>query len=52
VDLGDALDGAAQPVLWDFVHTNEEGARLSAAAIYANLKSKLHDRADATTSAR
>ena len=32
VDVGDALDAATTPVLWDFVHTNEEGARLSAAA--------------------
>ena len=34
VDAGAALDGATTPVLWDFVHTNEEGARLSADAIY------------------
>jgi lysophospholipase L1-like esterase len=45
VDVGDALDGATEPVLWDFVHTNEEGARLAAAAMYANLKPKLRDRA-------
>ncbi len=45
VYVGDSLDGATQPVLWDFVHTNEEGARLSAAAVYANLKVKLRDRA-------
>ena len=26
-DVGDALDSATTPVMWDFVHTNEEGAR-------------------------
>ncbi len=46
VDVGDALDGATQPVLWDFVHTNEEGARLSAVALYSHLKAKLQDRVD------
>ena len=52
VDVGDALDGAAQPVLWDFVHTNEEGARLSAVALYAHLKPKLQDRVDAGQATR
>jgi lysophospholipase L1-like esterase len=37
VDLGGALDSAATPVFWDFVHTNEEGARLVAAALYSHL---------------
>jgi hypothetical protein len=41
VDLGGALDGATDPVLWDFVHTNEVGARLAAHAIYAHLAPKL-----------
>jgi hypothetical protein len=41
VDLGDALDGATEPVLWDFVHTNEEGARLVAQALFENLESDL-----------
>ena len=41
VDLGDALDGATEPVLWDFVHTNEEGARLVAQALFANLEPDL-----------
>jgi len=41
VDLGGALDGATEPVLWDFVHTNEEGARLAAQALYTNLAPKL-----------
>ena len=27
VDLSTSLDGPTQPLLWDFVHTNEEGAR-------------------------
>ena len=46
VDLGDSLDRATQPVLWDFVHTNEEGARLSAEALFRNLEPKLRDRID------
>jgi lysophospholipase L1-like esterase len=44
IDLGDSLDRAPQPVLWDFVHTNEEGARLSAIALYAHLRPKLEQR--------
>lgn len=44
VDLGSALDGAGTPVLWDFVHTNEEGARLVAAAMLDNLRPKLEKR--------
>ena len=43
-DLGTALDSATEPVLWDFVHTNEEGARLSAQAIFDNLKPRLQQR--------
>ncbi|MET0894907.1 MAG: hypothetical protein ABWY80_03550, partial [Acidimicrobiia bacterium] len=41
VDLGSALDAATTPVLWDFVHTNEEGARLIAEAMFTNLEAKL-----------
>jgi lysophospholipase L1-like esterase len=41
VDLGGALDGATSPVFWDFVHTNEEGARLAAAAVYSHLLPQL-----------
>ena len=52
VDLGDALDGVTPPVLWDFVHTNEEGARLSAVALYSHLKAKLQDRVDAGQATR
>jgi lysophospholipase L1-like esterase len=44
VDLGGALDSATTPVLWDFVHTNEEGARLVAAAMFDNLRPKLEQR--------
>jgi lysophospholipase L1-like esterase len=47
VDLGDALDSATTPVLWDFVHTNEEGARLAAAAVYSNLVPELRARVKA-----
>jgi lysophospholipase L1-like esterase len=43
-DIGNALDGATEPVLWDFVHTNEEGARLSAQAIFDNLRPRLQQR--------
>ena len=45
IDLGGALDSATTPVIWDFVHTNEEGARLAAAAVYANLLPQLRARA-------
>jgi lysophospholipase L1-like esterase len=41
VDLGNALDGAQEPVLWDFVHTNELGANLTARALFTNLKPTL-----------
>ena len=44
VDLGGALDSASAPVLWDFVHTNEEGARLVATAMFDNLRPKLEKR--------
>jgi len=47
VDLGDALDGAGSPVLWDFVHTNEEGARLAAVALYSHLHAQLETRVHA-----
>jgi hypothetical protein len=44
VDVGDALDSATTPVLWDFVHTNEVGARLAAAALYSHLLPELRAR--------
>jgi lysophospholipase L1-like esterase len=50
VDLGDALDSATTPVLWDFVHTNEEGARLAATALYQNLLPQLQAKAEALNS--
>jgi lysophospholipase L1-like esterase len=50
VDLGDALDSATTPVLWDFVHTNEEGARLAAAALYSHLLPQLQAKAQAANS--
>jgi len=50
VDLGDALDGATTPVLCDFVHTNEEGARLAAVALYQNLLPQLQAKAEASNS--
>ncbi len=46
VDLGNSLDGSSEPLLWDFVHTNEEGARISARAIFANLRDELRHRID------
>jgi len=50
VDLGDALDGAATPTLWDFVHTNEEGARMVAAALYSRLLPQLQTKVEAANS--
>ena len=43
VDLGGALDSAPEPVLWDFVHTNELGAELAARAIFDHLEPALRD---------
>ncbi|HZJ26722.1 MAG TPA: SGNH/GDSL hydrolase family protein [Acidimicrobiia bacterium] len=40
VDLGNALD-VADPVMYDYVHTNELGAAYIAAAMYADLKPTL-----------
>jgi hypothetical protein len=37
VDLSDALDGVDSSLFWDFVHTNETGARLITEAIYSHL---------------
>jgi hypothetical protein len=41
VDLSTALDGMQQAVMYDFVHTNEAGARRIAAAVYARLQPQL-----------
>jgi hypothetical protein len=50
VDLGDSLDSATGPVFWDFVHTNEEGARLAAVALYSHLVPELRTKAEAANS--
>jgi lysophospholipase L1-like esterase len=50
VDLGDALDSAPSPVFWDFVHTNEAGARLAATAIFSRLLPELQAKAEAANS--
>jgi hypothetical protein len=40
-DLGTALDGVRGPVMYDFVHTNEVGARAVARRLYAELRPTL-----------
>lgn len=37
IDLGDALDEEQRPVLYDWAHTNEAGARATATAMYETL---------------
>ena len=37
IDVSDALDDVDVPVLWDWAHTNELGARTVAEAMYAHL---------------
>ncbi len=44
VDLTDTFDGLAQPVLWDWVHTNELGAQLVASRIYQDLLPAIEER--------
>ena len=41
VDLSHSLDDVDEPVFWDFVHSNELGARLVATAMYADLRPRL-----------
>jgi lysophospholipase L1-like esterase len=41
VDLSKVLDGVRQPVMYDFVHTNELGARVIARALYERLRPQL-----------
>ena len=41
IDLADSLDEATVPVYADTVHTNEEGARLVALAMYEHLRPQL-----------
>jgi hypothetical protein len=43
VDLGRALDGVRSPVMYDFLHTNETGARAVARAMYARLEPALRE---------
>ncbi len=44
IDVSDALDGAAgQATYFDPVHTNEEGAKIVAAALYGHLRSTVAD---------
>jgi len=45
VDLSTALDGTAQPLMYDFVHTNELGARIVAQALYKRLRPQLMEAA-------
>jgi lysophospholipase L1-like esterase len=40
-DVGDALDPVRSPVMYDFVHTNEAGARAVARRLYEDLKPRL-----------
>jgi lysophospholipase L1-like esterase len=40
-DVGDALDGVRSPVMYDFVHTNEAGARAVARRLYEELRPRL-----------
>lgn len=41
VDIAGALDSVREPVMYDFVHTNERGARAIAEAIYRRLRPQL-----------
>jgi hypothetical protein len=41
VDLGTAWDRTDKPVMYDFVHSNELGARVAAQAIYRRLRPQL-----------
>jgi lysophospholipase L1-like esterase len=41
VDLSDVLDRVDDPVMYDYVHTNERGAHIIAQAIYDQLKPTL-----------
>jgi hypothetical protein len=40
-DVGDALDAVRSPVMYDFVHTNEAGARAVARRLYQELRPRL-----------
>jgi len=41
VDLSGALDGAREPLLFDYAHTNERGARVVAEAMWPKLRERL-----------
>jgi hypothetical protein len=41
VDLSTVLDGTRKPLMYDFVHTNELGARVVARALYRRLRPQL-----------
>ncbi len=43
IDISDALDDLANPVMTDQVHTNERGAEAVAARIYSNIKPMIMD---------
>jgi lysophospholipase L1-like esterase len=45
VDLSEALSRTDKPLMYDFVHTNELGARIVAEAIYRRLKPQLEEAA-------
>jgi lysophospholipase L1-like esterase len=47
VDLSDSLNGVRKPVMYDFVHTNELGARVVARALYERLRPQLLRRSEA-----
>lgn len=46
VDLSHVFDDLKEPVLFDFAHTNELGARVVAEAMFRELRPQLHDLAD------
>ncbi|MGB3409647.1 MAG: hypothetical protein WBA45_00510 [Microthrixaceae bacterium] len=43
VDLSHAFDDLKEPVLFDFAHTNELGARVVAEGMFKELRAQLHD---------
>lgn len=43
IDLSHAFDELKEPVLFDYAHTNELGARVVAEAMFKELRSQLHD---------
>lgn len=46
VDLSEGLDGVEEPVMYDFVHTNEAGAKAMAQVIYRRLRPTLVELAE------